>query len=290
MSYNQKLYQWKTECILKINEYNAKINQKQAVIAAAVVATVYTSIKRKYKKKRYWIAEVYKQRRRIGFYYLVFPMLKLDDLRFKNYFRMNCTQFEELLALIAPRIHRQYAIRELIETEQRFIICLRYLASGDSMASMSHQYSVSQTVVSQIIRETCEVIWDTLYPLVLPLHTHKEWREIANEMNIKWQFPHCIGAMDGKHVIIQSPQHSGSAYYNYKKSFSIVLLAICDANYVFTYVDIGAYGRQSDSGVFKNSLMGQKFAQGQMNVPPAEEIYEGSSKYPYVLVADEAFH
>lgn len=90
-------------------------------------------------------------------------------------------------------------------------------------------------------------------------------------------------------MLFQSPQHSGSAYYNYKKSHSIVLLAICDANYVFTYVDIGAFGRQSDGGVFKNSLIGQKFAQGQMNVPPAEKIYEGSSKYPYVLVADEAF-
>lgn len=71
------------------------------------------------------MAEIYKQRRRKGFYYLVFPMLKLDDLRFKNYFRMNYTQFEELLALIAPRISRQYAIREPIETEQRLIICLR---------------------------------------------------------------------------------------------------------------------------------------------------------------------
>lgn len=42
------------ECILKINEYNAKIHQKQAVIAAVVIATAYTSTivrKRKYKKK-----------------------------------------------------------------------------------------------------------------------------------------------------------------------------------------------------------------------------------------------
>lgn len=128
MSYNQKLYEWQTECMFKINKYNAKIYKKRALIAAAVVAIAYTSTivrKRKYKKKRYWMAEIYKQRRRKGFYYLVFPMLKLNDLRFKNYFRMNYTQFEELLALIAPRISRQYAIREPIETEQRLIICLR---------------------------------------------------------------------------------------------------------------------------------------------------------------------
>lgn len=81
-------------------------------------------------------------------------------------------------------------------------IC-RYLASGDSMKSMSHQYSVSQTAVCQIIPETCQAIWDVLYPDVLSMLTRTEWKNIANHMNKKWQFPNCIGAIDGKHVIIQ---------------------------------------------------------------------------------------
>lgn len=64
---------------------------------------------------------------------------------------------------------------------------------------------------------------------------------------------------------------------------------MCDANYLFTLIDIGAFGRQSDGGIFKHSRMGQLFAQGKMHIPPPDEIYEGSTNYPYVIVGDEAF-
>lgn len=68
-----------------------------------------------------------------------------------------------------------------------------------------------------------------------------------------------------------------------------MLLTMYNANYTFTLVDIGAFGRQSDGGIFKNSRMGQRFAQEKMHIPPADEIYEESSEYPYVIVGDEAF-
>lgn len=79
----------------------------------------------------------------------------------------------------------------------------RYLASGDSMISMSYQYLVRVTTASNIIRETCEAIWDSLCPLVLPGRLEeRDWLDIANDYE-KWNFVHCIGAIDGKHVTIQ---------------------------------------------------------------------------------------
>jgi len=84
----------------------------------------------------------------------------------------------------------------------RFLKYYRYMASGASMTSMSYQYLVGVTTVSNIIQETCAVIWDSFYPLVLPGLEEKDWINIANGFE-KWNFSHCIGAIDGKHVVIQ---------------------------------------------------------------------------------------
>ena len=47
----------------------------------------------------------------------------------------------------------------------------------------------------------------------------KEWLDIAAEFDNKWNFSHCLGAIDGKHIIIQASSRSGSTFFNYKKSF-----------------------------------------------------------------------
>lgn len=65
-------------------------------------------------------------------------------------------------------------------------------------------------------------------------------------------------------------------------------MAICDSNYRFLFVDIGAEGRQSDGGIWSRSSIGCAFARGDMNIPPSDYVCE-EHVLPYVFVADEAF-
>jgi len=67
------------------------------------------------------------------------------------------------------------------------------------------------------------------------------------------------------------------------------LLAVSDANYCFTLVDIGAEGRQSDGGIFVNSKFGQRFEKNEMDLPQQSAVELSGSLLPYVLVADETF-
>lgn len=89
--------------------------------------------------------------------------------------------------------------------------------------------------------------------------------------------------------MLQAPPNSGSTYYNYKSHHSINLLGISNANCCFTIVDIGAEGRQSDGGVFRNSEIGKCFEQNLFKLPNPKQVEIGGPELPYVLVADEAF-
>lgn len=66
-------------------------------------------------------------------------------------------------------------------------------------------------------------------------------------------------------------------------------MAISDANYCFLMLNIGAEGRRSDGGVFRNSDIDIRFKNKNMNLPEPNQVGVNGLKLPYVIVADEAF-
>jgi hypothetical protein len=119
--------------------------------------------------------------------------------------------------------------------------------------------------------------------------TPTEWKQIAKGFYKQWQFPNCLGALDGKHVAIKKPPHSGSLYYNYKNFFSIVMLAVVSSNYEFIIVDVGTNGRVSDGGVLANSKFGQLLNKNSLQTPQPERLPNSEKTLPFVSVADDAF-
>lgn len=118
--------------------------------------------------------------------------------------------------------------------------------------------------------------------------TPEEWLKVAKRFEENWQFPHCLGSLDGKHVVLQAPINSGSEYFNYKRSFSIVLLGLADSQYNFLFAEIGCHGRISDGGVFKNSTL-YNILETDENKPPDVPLPGRNLPVPYVIVADSAF-
>ena len=142
----------------------------------------------------------------------------------------------------------------------------RYLATGDAITTIAYNFQMGVSTARQIILDVCTAIWDVLASIYMPVPSEDKWESIANEFYERWNFPNCIGAIDGKHVMIQCPFNSDSLFYNYKSYFSIVLLAVASADYRFVMVDVGAYS--NDSGVLNHTTFFKQLRNKNLDVPP----------------------
>lgn len=115
-------------------------------------------------------------------------------------------------------------------------------------------YLIGKSTLYQIIGEVCSVLWNVLSSLYLPEKKAEDWIKIEEKFENRWNFPNCIGALDGKHIRIKMPPRSGTAFFNYKKYFSFVLMAICDAYYRFIWISVGDYGEHFLQEIFSISL------------------------------------
>lgn len=88
---------------------------------------------------------------------------------------------------------------------------------------------------------------------------------------------------------VKQPPKSGTSFFNYKKYFSVVLMAICDADYNFISIDVGAYGSTGYSWVLENSAFGNMILRTHNTFPPPKKLQGTTTPLPYVFVCDEAF-
>ncbi|KYM98808.1 hypothetical protein ALC62_10472 [Cyphomyrmex costatus] len=221
----------------------------------------------KWLNRRWWVRPINVARPLYGDYEHLFQELRYNDKDiFFRYVRMSRETFDLLLEMTKPFLiksnHRAFI------PEQRLTITLRYLATGDQILSIALAFRCGESTVRKIIHETCPIIVKVLQPIYLCLPTEEKWKNICRGFLENWNFPHCVGAFDGKHVEIQAPPNSGSLFFNYKKTFSIVLMAACDHKYMFTLVDIGSYGGNSDGGIFTSSDIYSALQQETLNIPP----------------------
>nr|XP_022911162.1 protein ANTAGONIST OF LIKE HETEROCHROMATIN PROTEIN 1-like [Onthophagus taurus] len=202
---------------------------------------------------------------------------------------MSIASFHELNHKLKDVLQRQDTVmRDCIEPMQMLAVAIRYLASGCTFTDLHYTYRLGLTTISNIVRDVCLAIWNVLRLECLPEPTKQKWEGIASTFEKRANFPNCLGAVDGKHVRIVNPV--GSMYYNYKGYSSVVLMAVADSDYRFIYVNVGSYGKDCDSSIFKNCSLWKSILNGEQEVPEAKFLPGMTNKeVPYCFVGDEAF-
>ncbi|XP_054599309.2 putative nuclease HARBI1 [Nothobranchius furzeri] len=190
-------------------------------------------------------------------------MREIDDQKHYNYFRMSSSAFDELLRRIETLISHQRTHSAPISSSQRLAVTLRFLATGCSYQSLAASHELGSATVGCIVKEVCEAIWTALKDDVVAFPSVAKWMEIQEEFWSLWNFPNCVGAIDGKHIRVRAPANSGSSFHNYKGYFSFILMAVCDA---------------------RGALI-----KGELHLPPPSPLPGAVVRSPPVFVADEAF-
>uniref|UniRef100_A0A8D0D999 DDE Tnp4 domain-containing protein n=1 Tax=Sander lucioperca TaxID=283035 RepID=A0A8D0D999_SANLU len=181
---------------------------------------------------------------------------------------MSAQRFNDVPRRIKPFFHHKRTHLNPVSLQERLAVTLRVLPSGTSQNAVAISYKL-----------LCAAIWRGLRDDFVPFPQGAEWKEFSRDFWRMWNFPNCLGCVDGKHVTIKAPANARSDYFNYKGANSIVLMAVCDARYRFTMVDIGAFGRESDGGIFQSSEFGTvcTLARDQHQPAPCFTVIETSA-------------
>ena len=143
---------------------------------------------------------------------------------FTNYMRRTPEFFELIKTRLEPCLARQATnYRTPISVGEKLALTIRYRATGESYTSLSCQFSLGRSTIFKFLPDVWRAIQDEfIKEYVRCPTTPDEWKELEREFRIRWNVPHALGALDGKHVAPKKPKNTGALYHNYKGFFSIV--------------------------------------------------------------------
>ncbi|GAV09485.1 hypothetical protein RvY_19023-1 [Ramazzottius varieornatus] len=127
-------------------------------------------------------------------------------------------QLKLLLKLVTPLILHDPTHIQPITAEERLVLTLRILATGISQTAGAHSFAICQTTVGNIFKETTKAIYTALKDAYIGEPSKDRWQQNTESFEAMWNFPNCIGAIDGKHVQINVQIFY--VHYKYSSSFT----------------------------------------------------------------------
>lgn len=227
--------------LIKKNE-NKFVFSKTTLKILKLFALYQEAVELEKNNKRMWVSEKFAEEERLqhGIHASLMPILRTRD---QDYFfrlmRMSPDTFDLLLSYVGPKIApKNGGVRMPIWERERLELVLFYLATGSFQHIVGLQFRISEAATHNYIYKVCDAIWDALQPVVFEQPSEQMWRSIAREFEELWQFPNCLGAIDGKLVQMEvSFSKIVNSNFRKKKYFSY---SFSESNTFCTNFQIGA--------------------------------------------------
>lgn len=178
-------------------------------------------------------------------------------------------------------------MRKAIPVPKRIAAALFKLASCCEYRVVCELFGIGISTVCELVIEFCESVVSILWKkhVHFPLN-RDELKEAACKFQSALGVPLAIGAIDGCHIPVSPPLEHARDYYNFKGWYSVVLFAVVDCQYKFTYINVGSPGKCNDGYIFGNSSLGKLISNGGLN--EYKKNINGTEIATYLL-ADSAF-
>ncbi|XP_040159186.1 uncharacterized protein LOC120897981 [Anopheles arabiensis] len=113
--------------------------------------------------RRLWVQDLFLNRNETGNRLLIDITTSGIYETMNRFLRMKKEDFFHLLSLVGPKIAKMDTdFREAITEQERLLITLRYLATGETFTSLQYVFRVSRHSISRIVKETCACLIEAL--------------------------------------------------------------------------------------------------------------------------------
>ncbi|GAB0089943.1 hypothetical protein DMENIID0001_045710 [Sergentomyia squamirostris] len=207
---------------------------------------------------------------------------------FKEAFRVSRQTFNRIVRDLRPMLEPIPNLLSRIipvSVEKKVALTLYKLSSCCEYRTVGNVFGLHKTTVQKHFHNVVKKIVEFYLKNIIFLPDVNECEVLAGKFLQISGIPQIIGAIDGCHIPIHSPEEGRADFTNRKQYGSIVMQAVVDNEYKFRDICIKFPGSCHDAYIFRNSNL---FKYHDREIPESRLHMDGI-KIPYIIVGDPAY-
>ena len=180
--------------------------------------------------------------------------------------------------------------RNSIKIEKRVAVALWRLSTGNSYRTVSKVFGIAKSTVVKIVNNFCAEICNISPQFIkFPKNAVETASQIQRfKVMTECVIPQVVGAIDGSHIEIISPDCVSKVdYYSRKQKYTINTQAVVGGDLMFLDVATGFPGSMHDARVLRATSFFQKAERGDILSSPLDVIL--NQRVRPLIIGDGAY-